>query len=285
MADETATPPTAPEATTPPADAALPGAPSADGAPAPVAGDDAHARELRDRLAQNGRQLAEERRARERAESQVVALNDQIIAVQRQLAAVGQRVEQGEQQRMQAYLNSLPPAQRLAAQVQMQERSLQQLRQQLAQARQPQRRQYSQQEIEVYRQEQSRRILEDMNRQYGLSGDSALTGQEDELDWEGEAQFRQSAATLAKVRAKNGAAAVATKKAPEASDREALKREILAELGVGGSNAAKPASAPKGGVSTQDFQQAQSAYKSKGGIKAQIEATRALVEAARSGKR
>lgn len=239
---------------------------------------DGEDRALRDVKSQHGRELAQERKRAEQAERVAVALSSKLEQLQTQVTAMGGYLSQRDARERDAYLNSLPPDKRTAAEVDLLKRELSVLRGRNQGSPQP-----TQAEIDAYTEQTSRKILDDTNRAYGLSGDLALTGEEDELDWDDEKGFVASVKTLAKVRSKgtsvpkqNGNQAVDLQKL-----KEDIRREVIADLGVGRSNSAKAAGGRAAPPSSADFDKVNAGYSSKRGMAGHLKNLKATVEKAR----
>lgn len=217
---------------------------------------DPEVKKLQDRLANQGRDLARERQDRNRMESELQAVKSQLGSLTNQLS----EERQAEQD---ARIAQLPPAEQALAKMQVMEQELRYLRG-LQQQPQPQR-EPTQAEKIAYQQQRGRQLIDWANQNYDLVGDDSITGDEEGLDWDDEAGFTYTLRALAKKRQQaagagqsNGGNTVATAKKPAAETdpeklREQIKREVLQEMGVGGSNSPRPAGAV-GGVSSEDIQ-------------------------------
>lgn len=261
---------------------------AAESAPVAAEIEDARVLELRNRLASYGRELTQEREARQQMQQLVTQQAQHVQNLQRQLGQLGQAVTQAEQQRRAAYLASLPQDKRTAEIVRFQQQDIARLQRMISdrQSPLPQRPQYTRADAEAYTQRRMREILDEVNTTLGLSGGREITGAEDELVDTTEAEFRASAIALARARAKQGVGENVTKKVETkaaASDpkalREEIKQEVLAELGAGRSNSAK-AVAPKSGVSDDEFRKVHQEYNSRQGPKAQLDKLREIRERA-----
>lgn len=237
-------------------------------------------RALRDLKAQLGREIAQERRAREQAEKVAIAAAAELQQLRGVVQNMGGYLAQRAEAERQARLAALPPEHRNAEEIKM-------LREQLARASKPATvapKRYTPEEIEEYRDKRSSEIIAEMNRQYGLSGDAALTGDEDEIDWENEDTFLVTAKALGKLRQKlsgsgGNMAKQATKQDTDAEREERLVKKVLAQMGAGSSNSVKAASG-KGGVSSDAFADTIRKYDSRGGIVKQQAALKEMVRRA-----
>ena len=218
---------------------------------------DGLSKEARDRLAQSGREAADARRRAQAAEQQVVALNAQLQQQNSHLSQMEQYLLAQQRAAQEAALAALPPDQRALAEVQM-------LRQQLdrpapASASPPPPAALTTEERERYTQQRSAQLVGQANSLFELAESQAITGEERELDWSNEANFIASLNRLAVQRLRSNGAPpteeppVATAKPKTETPEEAeariaakVRQDVIKELGVGGSNAAKPTGASLG---------------------------------------
>lgn len=213
----------------------------------PVATDDESTRTLRDIQTTHGRQLADERRAREAAQSQVVALSQQVEQLRTYVERVGSQFSQQEQARRAAYLQSLAPEARTRAELEMlkQEVAAQRRGQQAPQTQE----QYSDAEIRAYMAQRSQEIVDAANDDFGLDGDellSNITAETPGVDWTDEDTFKRSVRKLARQRALGRENPVAD---PKKSNEQ--RRTPASADSAGRPNSARPAA---GGRSTLDVE-------------------------------
>jgi hypothetical protein len=166
-----------------PSDADATGASPSDAESQPsTATDDESTRTLRDIQTAHGRQLADERRAREAAQAQVVALSQQVEGLRTYVSQVGSAFNQQQQQARADYLRRLPPEQRLAAEHQMLKQEVAALRQGQIASRSQQSEQFSDAEIRDYMANRSRELVQEANDDFGLDGDeAAIRGRPQEI--------------------------------------------------------------------------------------------------------
>lgn len=244
--------------------------PSLEGSP-PAAG----GRQRRENpLAQRGRELADERRRREAAEGQVVALNARLTALE-------SRDAQREQAYQEARLSQLSPTERNAEEIQMLRGEIARL----TQAQQPQ-----PETTEQYRARRSAELIAQANEIYGLGGENAIRPEHlPQSAWLSEQAFIASLEALgsrvqqATQGAEEGEEPVAGTKGQQngTPSAEEITQRVLRELGVGRSNTAHPAGGGKVTAPTDaDFMDAGFGYNSKQGPRASIERYRELKERA-----
>ena len=227
------------------------------------------AKRERDTLAQQGRELAAERRRREQAEQQLTTFSQRQAALERQVQGLTSSMVAQRQAEQETRLASLPPIERAEARAKIAEDKADHA------ARLATRRDTSSETPQQYQARRSRELIDEINTTHGLGGDLALTGREEELDWEDERGFSASARVLARVRqkqigtARNGDETMAQKQAaPSVEDIatqavEAALRNVGIE--VGRPISPRPTGGESGGVSEIDFQRIHDRYSSKQG--------------------
>lgn len=243
------TAPAAPEsqANPPAADAASSPA-GTDGTSAPAAAFDPE-KAFRDLKAEMGR----ERAARQRAEQTAAELAGNMTAMQAQYNTVAQHFAAQQRAQQEAQLATLPPEQRIEKRVELAvQRQIQQMGQngvQQARNAAPQR-----ETPEQYQARRSREIADEVNREFGLTGDSALAADDPDLVTDSEAEYRASARVLARARSQSGGTTVAGKgkQSDEAALEARITAKVMQDLGAGKSNAAKPAGG-SGAVTEADY--------------------------------
>lgn len=199
---------------------------------------------LRDRLARQGRDLQSAKQAAQQAMAVATRQAAQIEQLTGHLQQMGQKQSQQEQARFAAYLNSLPPAQRQAAEVHY-------LKQQVAALSRSQRAPRVQEEdADAYTARRAQELAAEANDDFGLDGDEAVTGDEDELDWDSEETFKRSLRKLARQRALGNNVAKKRKTAAGAAEEndveDRVTRNVLSTIG-GRSNSSRPAAAASRG--------------------------------------
>lgn len=169
----------------------------------PAAGEEPDLRQIQ---AQHGRELAAQRAATEAAQRALVQQTQETQALKARQQQTEAYLADQQKRQTEAYLNSLPPEKRQA-----EENRLLRARVDALEKRPPIAAPASQgrtESDEDYTARRSRELIAAINKEAGLSGDDALTGDEDELDWDDERGFIGSARTLAKIRSKgNGTVA------------------------------------------------------------------------------
>lgn len=254
---------------------------------APTAVETESARALREIKAQHGREMAQTRREAAEAQRQVVAMNSQVQELTRQVQAQGAHLTERAQKERDAHLASLPPEKRTQEELRLLREQVRVLAANRAApaAPAPTKRPLTQQEIDAYTARRAQELIAATNQEFGLTGDAVLTGEEQELDWDSEDAYKGSIRALAQTR-KNGGSPVAKKDSAAetaAKAKEDMRREILAELGVGGSNAAKPTGGD-GNTSLDEMQKINFGYQSRGGMVAQRKKMEALRDEARTAR-
>lgn len=241
-------------------EASPPATPSGGDEGAPTADE---AKELRDRLAQAGREVKSSRDRAEQAERAVGALTTKVDALEQTLGGVARSLSERDRAEQEARIAALPPDKRADARVQMLEKRLEALANQQAEA--------TERESRIaYQQRRSREIVEEANRAFGLDGDAAVTGDEEELDSRTEEAFAASLRVLARIRQKQIASAggneedtVATKKTDSSPDEEKIVSRVLQELGAGRPNSPRATGSTAGGVTSEDLHKTLSGYTSR----------------------
>lgn len=241
-------------------------------------------KEERDRRAKEGRERAEALRRAQAAERLATQQAAEIRELRGYVSRIGTNQAREQQARLKAHLDSLPPDERTAEELKI-------LRQQhnalvarlaqpqtppLAQARPPVGQGQDDESVQYF-QTRSREILEEAEREFGVTIDPA----DPAIDWETEktalATIR-AAALLRRAQSPNGEAAMAKN---QAVDVEAIKKqvreEMLAEFGVGSPNSPRAAgNVSNGPVDTESFQKVNRTYNPKQGPRAQREKLQAL---------
>lgn len=258
-------------------EAAPPAVPSEDESAGAPAAAQAKQKTERDRLADRGREIAQLRKERD-------ALAQQLTATQQRLSTIEERLALDEQQRLQAYLQSLPPEQRVQEEIRLLREQIGTLQQRLSSAQRAE-------TVEAYKNRRMREILDEVNARYGLDGEDAIRVGDDSLDESGEVAFYASALAEAKYRAKmkSTGGSVAPKKSTNQTSsnideviarvKEETRREILKELGVSSPASARPAGGG-GKVTSEDIQKALRGYNSRLGPGAVMKKLRELREQA-----
>jgi hypothetical protein len=199
----------------------------------------------RNRLAQEGRQRAALERNNQALQTQLATQQQELQLLRQQVGGVVGLLTSQQQVEQEARMAALPPGQRTQVELDLVKQELLQTRQlltQQAQAQEQQRQEQLQREAAVvYKTRRMAELVDDANEQYGLEGDLAIRGDEEELDDAGEVTYKASLRTLALTRRKNGQSQgsggdgpVATKSSEETPEkmRERIKQEVLQELGV-----------------------------------------------------
>lgn len=224
------------------AEPSSPPEPEASGSPAELSP------EVRARLASAGRETANERQRREQAEQQVVQLSGQLNAAINRLTGVEQYLARQQQEEQEAELSALPPEQRVLREVENLKAQLARQQQAASAPPLPAPRETPQQ----YQARRTREMVEEANQDYSLNGRMVITGNESVLDTSSEQAFKASIRALAATRAEftpteetNVAKKPAAQETPAEMETRIAKQvraEVMKELGVGGSNSARPSS-------------------------------------------
>ncbi len=208
---------------------------------APVADE---AKVLRDRLSSQGRELKE---LREVTAAQAAQLSSAMTYVSQFGAALSQQQQAEALANLQAQIAALP-----------QEQQVPKLLEMMVTASQPAPQQQAPRPVSQGETPQQRKarltgeILEEVNGEFGLTGDQTVTGKEEDIDDTSEMAFRKTARLLAKVKQKEIVSMPkkpAATEPPKSSNAEELKNDVynkvMTELGIGKSNSARPAGGGK----------------------------------------
>lgn len=232
-----------------------------------AANDDVSIKNLQDRLALQGRELAEARRISQAQASQVADLTD---AVQR----MGATLNANEQARVNAYLNSIEdPGTRAMEEVKILKRQLQTAGngRPVQQPQQPTPRVES---PEDYRDRRSREILAEVNQRYGTAITANETDDDGEplLDFSSEQTFAASARALGAALKKSSATkeSLVPKSAAATSSKSAEPKPV--------NSPAAPRPAPVASSASVSKESYDSVFSAGGsGKKAQLRGPKALV--------
>lgn len=229
----------------------------------PAAAEDDISRTIRNLEARHGREIAEANRRAQEAQQALVQSQQRLSQIEQHIARQMSAAQQAAVQQRIEQIKKLPADQQPAAyfslqqslnQQQMAAQAARQVAQSQAQA---QSREYTQQEIDEYTARRKREIIDEANREYGLSGDHAIA-EVDDLDDDSEDAYRASARTLARAR-RNGAAVAR-------SNGSSAQQPPASPANVGGrSNAARPAASTAGRGPVNTEQQANRIFESTAG--------------------
>lgn len=230
---------------------------------------------IRDIRAQYGRELQRARTEATQANQATAQLAARVEQLTQNLERLGGHIVSQDAQRQEALIRTLPPEQQMAKRVELLTREVAALRARPTQQQAPQPDASKAAEQETLR--RAGQILSDISDSFDLE-DDALDLRDADLDWTSEESFRRSAKTIARQRRPGGGEQpVAKPKTPAAStitkqplsERDKLKREIMAELGIGGSNSAR-ASGAIDDAPPEEIGKVQAGYRSKGGNRKQL---------------
>lgn len=221
----------------------------------PAATDATLSKEARDRLARQGRELAETKRVLASQAATISRLEEQLNTVNATMTAQQER-------QMEAHLASLPEDERMAARIDLLEKQLKQSRT----AGPPQPAQTAQMPTQDQITQQAQAILKKVGTKFGVE----LSVDNPNLDWDNPTAFYESAVELAAT----------AKHAPAAKKDDAA---VPAQTNGEGQRRASSPAAPRpqaprrnGSVSTDDFRAVTDSYKSKLGPKQQAKQLREL---------
>lgn len=247
---------------------------------------------------------AEEGRRRASLENVIRQQNDTIGRLEKQVGQIGEYVNRDAKARREAYLASLPPEQRAAKMIELQQQEIDGLKRRLdgpqdrtTTARSPQ--PVNGEDPAIARARQiARNILDEVNGEF----DTALTGNEDGVDWTDPKTFRASirAIAVSTGRATPPAKEPAVAKAKEdAKSADAGKvdladlvkqisgqvvQQVREDLGISGSNSVRAAGGVAAASSESDLQRQAEAYDTRtSGPRAQAKQYQAALDAALAG--
>jgi chromosome segregation ATPase len=203
--------------------------PISDEASSPAAVDP-YGKEVRDRLAQQGRELADARRT-------IQSLATERTALTERLGSVETALEKDRKARQDAYLAALPPDQRLTAELNLIKQDNARLNQLIAGVGQPKPQQSAgtAESEEAARARKSREILNRIGTRFGVE----LTGDEPDLDWTDPQSFYESAVALAAVAKHSASQTVQAKEKPVATKKATEAAPISPKPVPAGAKAAK----------------------------------------------
>jgi hypothetical protein len=236
-------------------------------------------RDLLSRLRRAGQESADARR--------------EVRQLREQLEGVNATLTRQQEDRMQAYLATLPPELRLQEEVK-------QLRDRLDDASKP-RPMAPQETAEEYTVRRMQEIVAKANVDFGLDGGDAVTGEEPGIDLSSEQAYALSVRKVARQRAFGGPAprseqeddGVAAKKPAPASNakqetpaqmEERITKSVLSRMGVGGGSSPRPA-ARGGSVTSETFVGDLGTYNSKRGPREVVAKLRKHLEEAENQNR
>jgi hypothetical protein len=263
-------------------------------------------KELRDRLAAQGRTLAEMRRTNEQLAAQLAETNASVKLLGENMTAQQRAEEERTKRQQRAYLDSLPEDQRLREEVRLANERVERLEAQMSGRNggsqthtsgspRPQPRRETPQEYQTRR---MREIISQAEGEFGV----AITREELEAipedKWDQESTFHAAVfATAARKQAAGSKAAATTeekedvagkgKAAPKAAPaatqtpadmKEQARREVLRELGISSPASPRAAATRRNGPppSEEDVREAVSTYDSAQGPKANIKRLREI---------
>lgn len=156
-------------------------------------------------LTRMGRRNSEAEQSARQATAALAQTQQELQSLRTQMDQVGKTLSTQEQQRTQAYLDSLPTEQRALAEVELLKRQIAGMGQprtqtQTRQAAPPANQQQSGEDAVAYAKRRSQEILDDIFDQTNIE----LDGTEDGIDWTDERTFSTSAAAVARTLMKTG---------------------------------------------------------------------------------
>lgn len=257
-------------------------------------------KELRDRLAAQGRELAETKRTAQQLAEQLATTMAKVELIGQNVSARQQEEEERKRREQQAYLDSLPEPQRLREELRLANERLERLERgqssgrngeaqpQTSGSRQPQTQTETPQDYQTRR---MREIINDAQESFGVSLLRADLEAIPEQDWEDERTFQRAVfATAArkqaqpaqepneetdvagKPAAKGKAAAQAAPQETQAEMEERIRRSVLREMGVQTPASPRAAGVRRSGPAPteQDVREAAGSYDSRRGPKENI---------------
>jgi hypothetical protein len=254
----------------------------------PAAQDDESEREqrLQERLARQGREVADARRAAAYAQQHAQTLQGTVTELQAQVRLLTEsmseqqrQVAERQQREMDAYLSTLPPEQRLDRKIEILGEQIKQMQRpavtpsQPAQQTQPQQRQapqqYTEQDSVEYMRRRAVEIVGEAQQEFGVKVDVSTL---DDAAWESEdAFYRAVMREAARASSQNGEPTVPRK--PPANEtpqqmQQRIRREIQEELGVSSPNGPKGSPRATRKPTDEDVRTLVNGYQSAKGPKA-----------------
>lgn len=251
-----------------------------------VLADEGKAREklLLDRLAHTGREAAEAKRL-------LAAQAREIGELRESLGNLNASLTREQEQKLQAELAALPPAERALKEIEI-------LKQRRDARPRPAARQVE--TDDEYTARRTQEILAEVNGQFALDEDEALTGLESGLDASSEQAFIRSARKIARKRMLGQSEETAVPKKEEKKElldtkaaqaeasqvRDDVLAQVRRELGLSAPATPRPAGGRSGGISSDDYNRTlKDANTSTQGTRSAIKALKEQIKAAEKASR